>query len=66
MSISDVMMLVFVSMDENLLPLIPFNPTTSFKSGKPNAALTVLDFAVRHGALDSDHDHFIEVGALPV
>lgn len=33
-------------------------PTT----GKPNAALTVLDFAVRHGAIDADDEHYIEVG----
>ncbi|EWM23784.1 nudix family protein [Nannochloropsis gaditana] len=28
---------------------------------KPNAALTVLDFAVRHGAVDADHEHYIEI-----
>jgi len=33
--------------------------------GKPNAALTVLDFAVRHGVLDSDYEHYIEVSFPP-
>jgi len=28
---------------------------------KPNAALTVLDFAVRHGAVDADYEHYIEI-----
>jgi len=28
---------------------------------KPNAALTVLDFAVRHGAVDADHENYIEI-----
>lgn len=30
-------------------------------TGKPNAALTVLDFAIRHGVLDGDHPDYIEI-----
>lgn len=44
----------------------PYHPPTHprpITTGKPNAALTVLDFAVRHGEVDSDRcdDHYIEV-----
>jgi hypothetical protein len=33
-------------------------------AGKPNSALTVLDFAMRHGLVPADHEYYVEVAHM--